>query len=46
MTFNKSMFSSYTTDHASSVELGSSNTVKIVATGTVMIPISVNGKRV
>ena len=46
MTFNKSMFSSYTTAHTSSVELGNSNTVKVLGTGTVVIPISVNGKRV
>ena len=45
-TFNKSMFSSYTTSHTSSVELGNSNTVKVVGTGTVKIPISVNGIRV
>ena len=46
MTFNKSMFSSYITAHTSSVELGNSNTVKVLGIGTVKIPISVNGKRV
>ena len=40
------MFSSYTTGHTSSVELGNSNTVKVLGTGTVVIPILVNGKRV
>ena len=46
MTFNKSMFSSYTTTHTSSVELGNSNTVKVLGIGTAEIPISVNQKRV
>ena len=40
------MFSSYTTAHTSSVELGNSNTVKVLGTRTVVIPISVNGKRI
>ena len=46
MTFNKSMFSSYTTANASSVELGNNKTVNVLGTGTVEIPISVHGKRV
>ena len=46
MTFNKQMFSSYTTAHTSSVELGNSNTVRVLGIGTVEIPISVHGKRV
>ena len=46
MTFNKSLFSSYATVHTSSVEFGNSNTVKVLGTGTVVIPISINRKRV
>ena len=46
MTFNKSMFSSYSTVNTSSVELGNNKTVKVLDTGTVEIPISVYGKRV
>ena len=46
MTFNKSLFSTYTSGHPSSVELGNNNTAKVAGVGIVEIPILVNGKRV
>ena len=42
MTSNKSMFSSHRTSHNSYVELGNNKTVKVLVTGTVEMPISVN----
>ena len=40
------MSSSYTTAHASAVGLGNSDTVKVLGSGTVVITIPVDGKRV
>ncbi len=46
MTFNKSLFLSYTAGHPSSVDFGNSNTAKVAGIGTVAIPILVGGKKV
>jgi len=44
MTFDKSLFSSYTSSHPSVVELGNNKTLQVVGRGTVQINIIVNGK--
>ena len=46
MTFNKSLFSSYTSGHPSSVELGNSTSAKIVGIGTMVVSILVHGRKV
>lgn len=46
LNFNKYLFSSYARSHASSMELGNSNTVKAVGIRTIQISIVVHGKRV
>jgi len=46
MTFNKSLFSSYTVGHPSSVDFGNNNTAEVAGIGTVEIPILVEGKKV
>ena len=46
MTYNKRLFSSYTSDHPSAVELGNGNKAEVRGKGTVEIYISVHGKRV
>ncbi len=43
MTYNKSLFSSYTSGHPSAVELSNSNTAQVHGKGIVEIFISVNG---
>ncbi len=46
MTYNKSLFSSYTCAHPSAVELGNGNTAPVRGKGTVEIFISVHRKRI
>ncbi len=46
MTFNKSLFSSYTPRHPLSVELGNSKTLQVVGKSTVGIKILVDGRHV
>ena len=46
MTFNKSLFLSYTAGHPSSVELGNSDIAKVSGIGNIEIAIFVHGKRV
>ena len=46
MTFNKSLFSSYTSGHPSTVSLGNNNKANIAGIGKIEIPILVEGKRV
>jgi len=43
MTFNKSLFSSYSPGHHSSVELGNSNKAEVAGTGSIELELSVNG---
>ena len=46
MTFNKSLFSSYTSGHPSSVELWNSTSEKIAGIGTIVVSIVVHGRKV
>ncbi len=46
MTYNKSLFSSYSPAHHSSVELGNNKTTTVSGKGTIDINIFVNGKQV
>ena len=46
MTYNKSLFSSYTSGHPSAVELGNGNTAQVRGKGTVEIFVSVRKQRV
>jgi len=46
MTFNKSLFSSYTSGHTSTVSLGNNNKANVAGIGTIDIPILVQGTRV
>lgn len=45
MTYNKSLFSSYTTGHHGPVELGNSNTSKVLGKGIIELAILVDGKQ-
>lgn len=46
MTFNKSLFSSYSSGYPSSVELGNSTSARIAGIGTIVILILVRGQKV
>ncbi len=46
MTFNKSLFSSYSASHPSFVALGNNKTLQVVGRGTLRITIVVKGKQV
>ena len=44
MTYDKSLFSSYSLGHHLSVQLGNNNTAKVVGSGNITLPIQVRGK--
>ncbi len=46
MTYNKSVFSSYTPGIHGPVQLGNSNTSKVLGTCTIHLNILANGKRI
>ncbi len=46
MTYNKSLFESYTAGHPASVDFGNNNSAEVAGTGNVKIDICVNGKQV
>ena len=46
MTFSKALFSSYTSGHPSSVQLGNSTSAKVAGIGTIVVTILVHGRKV